>query len=104
MPTHDIYEFEFERVVRAIVRDRATARVPRFWAEVAYQLGGRGFQVKSGIQHVPIRSLALPGELWLAYEDRTSGEHGEWFVSRMLADARIQTMLTRAGSEHSVVS
>lgn len=104
MPTHDIDEFEFERVVRAIVRARAAARAPRFWAEVANQLGSRGFQVKSGIQHVPIRFPAIPGELWLAYEQRTSGEHGEWFVSRMLTDARIRTILTRAGSAHSVIS
>lgn len=105
MPTHDVYEYEYERVVRAIVRARLPKRVPRFWAEVEHQLGHRGFQVKSGdVQQVPVRFPALPGELWLEYEHRTGGESGEWFVSRMLADARIQIVLTKAGSKYTVVN
>jgi hypothetical protein len=105
IPTHDVYELELERVIRAIVRDRARNRAPRFWAEVEDQLGERGFQVKSGVQQeVPIRVPVAPREMWRAYEERTSGEYGEWFVSRMLADPRIQTMLAKAGSTHTVVS
>lgn len=103
MPTHDVYEFELERVVRAIVRARAPKRVPRVWAEVEDQLRDRGFQVKCGLPQVPIRFPAWPGELWGAYAARTNGESGEWFVSRMLADARIQAMLTKDGSRYCVI-
>lgn len=103
IPTHDVYEFEYERVVRAMVRARAAKRVPRFWIEVEQQLAHRGFQLKSSIQQVPIRFPAFPGEPWLDYEHRTGGDGGEWFVSRMLADARIQAMLTKAGAEYVVI-
>jgi hypothetical protein len=105
MPEGDVYEFELERAVRAIVRARASKRVAAFWAEVEDQLGEPGFQVKSGVPQVPIGfPPVLPDELWRAYAERTHGEYGEWFVSRMLADVRIQKILTKAGSTHSVVS
>jgi hypothetical protein len=93
----DADERSLERHIRAILRVSTTCRMCALSEQVASRL--RGFQVESGIARLPISASAQPGEPWKEYHARTgeNGSHGEWFVSRLLSDARIGKVLTRAG-------
>lgn len=97
----DLPERELEQQIRAIVRvTPASARAPELWREVEARIGHTGLQATSTLVRVLVRFAALPNETWATYATRTGGhgEYEEWFVARMLADPRIQKVLSRAGS------